>query len=240
MAQRGRPPIPEAEALRRIDNAINAMNKRAERTFRSLGPNSQEYTKLLNYLKGRALKYGVRTYTKNGAIQLSRSKADMLQHDIYTGAVDTQRTVAFAAELNNWAANNYHTDQAIKSYRAHVKSKATGRMTRAEMQAAIQKVAEQRRQNIYDIDRNLQTLYKYQGQNVPGVDEAITTWREKRVKTYDEIDELADIAAFAADYAKQKGLTPNQRNVTSVTPIVPIPDNLYDSPEYQAALNKDI
>ena len=207
MAKVGRPKISEAEALRRIDNAINAANKRAARTFKSLGANSSDYSNIEAYMRKIATNYGITIkQSPSGAIQLARKKSEMN----FTG------NTTMAAQMNKWFEANYHMGEHKKELEALAKrqfySKPRGKhkkLSRSDLEKAVKGLAELQAQNQADVRDNLETLYAFEGKGVEGVDDELSRWRQKGRKSYDRINTLASIARRAKQKAITKGIQPN-------------------------------
>lgn len=224
MAQRGRPPISEAEALRRIDNAINAANKRAARTFKSLGPDSSDYISIEAYMRKIAINYGITIKkTPGGAIQLARRKSEM----------NFQGNTTMAAQMNKWFEANYHMGEHKKELEALAKRqfyskprKNHPKLSRDDIAKAIKGLAALQAQNQADVRDNLETLYAFEGKGVEGVDDELARWRQKGRKSYDRINTLASIARRAKQKASTKGIQPNDlsANIHYVAPAnAPVP-----------------
>ena len=222
MAQRGRPPISEAEALRRIDNAINAANKRAARTFKSLGPGSSDYMKLEAYLSKIATNYGITIkHTPSGAIQLARRKSEMN----FVG------NTTMAAQMNRWFEANYKMGEHKKELEALAKRqfyskprKNHAKLSRDDIAKAIIGLAKLQAYNQQTVRENLETLYAYEGKGVEGVDDELAKWRVKGRKSYDRINNLAKVANRAKQKAQSQGISPNDMSqlYAHVEPGVPI------------------
>ena len=230
MAQRGRPQISEAEALRRIDNAINAANKRAARTFKSLGPGSSDYQKIEAYLSKIATNYGFTIKRMpSGAIQLARRKAEMN----FVG-----NTTA-AAQMNRWFEANYKMGEHKKELESLAKRqfyskphKNHTKLSRDDIAKAIKGLAELQARNQQTVRENLETLYAYEGKGIEGVDDELAKWKQKGRKSYDRINNLAKVAQRAKQKAQSQGITHNDMSnlYAHVEPGTPIDLNdLYDA-----------
>lgn len=207
MAKVGRPKISEAEALRRIDNAINAANKRAARTYKSMGKNSADYINVEAYMRKMAINYGITIkQTPSGAIQLARRKSEM----------NFQGNTTMAAQMNRWFEANYHMaahkkeleDLAKRQYASkHPGSRR--RLSRSDLEKAVKVYAEQYAQNQKELRDNLETLYAFEGKGIEGVDSELAKWKEKGRKSYDRVNTLARLANRAQYVAKQRGIQAN-------------------------------
>lgn len=229
MAQRGRPPISEAEALRRIDNAINAANKRAARTHKSLGADSSDYINIEAYMRKIAINYGITIKkTPSGAIQLARKKSEM----------NFAGNTTMAAQMNKWFEANYHMGEHKKELEALAKrqfySKPRGKhkkLSRSDLEKAVKGLAALQAQNQADVRDNLETLYAFEGKGIEGVDDELARWRQKGRKSYDRINTLASVARRAKQKAQTKGIQPNDlsANIHYVAPAnAPAPLDLTD------------
>ena len=210
MARVGRPPISEAEALRRIDNAINAANKRAARTYKSMGKNSADYINVEAYMRKMAINYGITIkQTQSGAIQLARKKSEM----------NFSGNTTMAAQMNRWFEANYHMgehkkeleDLAKRQYAAKHPGKRR-KLSRTDLEKAVKVYAEQYAQNQKEVRDNLETLYAYEGKGIEGVDNELAKWKEKGRKTYDRVNTLARIASRAQYVAQMRSVQPNDLN----------------------------
>lgn len=207
MARVGRPPISEAEALRRIDNAINAANKRAARTYKSMGKNSADYKDIEAYMTKMATNYHITIkQTPSGAIQLARKKSEM----------NFSGNTTMAAQMNRWFEANYHMgehkkeleDLAKRQYAAKHPDKRR-RLSRDDLEKAVKVYAEQYAESRADVNANLQTLYAYEKKGIEGVDDELSQWRQKGRKSYDRIINLARVARRAKHVAQQRNIQPN-------------------------------
>ena len=207
MAQRGRPPISEAEALRRIDNAINAANKRAARTHKSLGATSADYKDIEAYMRKMAINYQITIkQTPSGAIQLARKKSEM----------NFKGNTVMAAQMNRWFEVNYHMGEHKKELEDLAKrqyaSKHPGkrrRLSRADLEKAVKVFADLYAQNRSDVRDNLETLYAFEGKGIEGLDDELARWKEKGRKSLDRVITLAAIAKRAKEKAQTRGIQPN-------------------------------
>ena len=207
MAKVGRPLISEAEALRRIDNAINAANKRAMRTYNSMGKNSSDYKDIEAYMTKMATNYQITIkQAPNGAIQLARRKSEM----------NFQGNTTMAAQMNRWFEANYHMGEHKKELEDLAKrqyaSKHPGskrRLSRADLEKAVKVYAEQYAESRDDVRANIETLYAYEHKGIEGVDDELEKWKEKGRKSYDRIITLARIASRAQHVAQLRSVQPN-------------------------------
>lgn len=187
-----------------IDNALNRLNKRLQRAFNSLGPDSKTYTDLVVYTTGHLAARGATIkMTSSGVPQVSRGKSSIKA--LINTNIDTS--------INRWLDAHKTTAEVVKDIRTKLKSLGAKRVTKQMIQARA--AAEKQAQD--DVHRNIALLYQYKGQ-ADYIDDVITKWQKgSGRKSYEDMVELSKTAEQAqkdASEGKLKYIPANPFNAT--------------------------